>query len=161
MTPSNPPPPWQLFPLPTPCFKMLMERSLNDPRPPPPHFKHQFTATPLPIHHPFSPKNFDHTHAPLKQFPHCFSNFLIFHHRGFPICITTWCILESPCDGKWENYQNDYQNDLTVDNFFVWSRAYSSRRPLFFGRLCNLNPFWSKPLAHEPFALRTLNLVGC
>ena len=28
----------QFLPLPTPCFKMFLERSLNDP--PPPHFKH-------------------------------------------------------------------------------------------------------------------------
>ena len=39
VTPSKPPPPYeQLLPLPTPCFKMFLERSLNDP--PPPHFKH-------------------------------------------------------------------------------------------------------------------------
>ena len=39
VTPSKPPPPYkQLLPLPTPCFKKFLERSLNDP--PPPHFKH-------------------------------------------------------------------------------------------------------------------------
>ena len=37
----KPPPPYeQLLPLPTPCFKMFLEGSLNDPHPPPPHFKH-------------------------------------------------------------------------------------------------------------------------
>ena len=61
VTPSNPPPSYeQLLPLPTPCFEMFMERSLNGPHP---HLPLQapFTATPLPIHHPFPPKNFDHT----------------------------------------------------------------------------------------------------
>ena len=38
-----------------PCFKMFLERSLNDP--PPPHFKH---LSLLPAH-PIPPKNFDHT----------------------------------------------------------------------------------------------------
>ena len=34
VTPSKPPPPYeQLLPLPTPCFKMFLERSLNDPTP--------------------------------------------------------------------------------------------------------------------------------
>ena len=35
---KTPSPYEQLFPLPTPYFKMFLERSLNDP--PPPHFKH-------------------------------------------------------------------------------------------------------------------------
>ena len=35
---KTPSPYEQLLPLPTPCFKMFLERSLNDP--PPPHFKH-------------------------------------------------------------------------------------------------------------------------
>ena len=49
------------MPLPIPCFKMFLERSLNEP--PPPHFKH-LSLLPLPIHHPFLPlKNFDHTHS--------------------------------------------------------------------------------------------------
>ena len=39
LTPSKPPAPYEQFsPLPIPCFKMFLERSLNDP--PPPHFKH-------------------------------------------------------------------------------------------------------------------------
>ena len=60
VTPSKPPPPYeQLLPLPTPCFKMFLERSLNDP--PPPHFKHLSLLPPLLIHHPSPPKNFDHT----------------------------------------------------------------------------------------------------
>ena len=44
-----------------PCFKMFLERSLNDP--PPPHFKQSFTATipPTPSITPSPPKNFDHT----------------------------------------------------------------------------------------------------
>ena len=34
VTPSNPPPPYeQLLPLPSPCFKMFLETSLNDPTP--------------------------------------------------------------------------------------------------------------------------------
>ena len=54
VTPSKPPPPYeQLLPLPTPCFKMFLERSLNDP--PPPHFKHLSLLPPHPIHHPFPP----------------------------------------------------------------------------------------------------------
>ena len=62
VTPSKPPPPYeQLLPLPTPCFKMFLERSLNDPPPPTTPLQAPFTATPLPIHHPFPPpKNFDY-----------------------------------------------------------------------------------------------------
>ena len=62
VTPSKPPPLYeQLLPLPTSCFKLFLERSLNDP--PPPHFKHPslLHCYPLPIHHPFPPKHFDHT----------------------------------------------------------------------------------------------------
>ena len=63
VTPSKPPHPYeQLLPLPTPYFKMFLERSLNDPHP-----QNQTSSTfhcyPLPIHHPFPPKNFDHTLA--------------------------------------------------------------------------------------------------
>ena len=55
VTPSKPPPPYeQLLPLPTPCFKMFLERSLNDPPPPPPHFKHP-SLLPPPIHNPSPP----------------------------------------------------------------------------------------------------------
>ena len=58
VTPSKPPSPYeQLFPLPTPYFKMFLERSLNDPTTP---LQAPFTATPLPIHHPFP--------SPLKKF---------------------------------------------------------------------------------------------
>ena len=49
------------LPLPTPYFKMFLKRSLNDPHPPPPHFKH---LSLLPPPHPPTlppPKNFDHT----------------------------------------------------------------------------------------------------
>ena len=49
----------QLLPLPTPCFKMFLERSLNDTQHPTSSILHCY---PLPIHHPFPPpKNFDHT----------------------------------------------------------------------------------------------------
>ena len=47
----------QLLSLPTPCFKMFSERSLNDSHT---HFKH-LSLLPLPIHHPCPHKNFDHT----------------------------------------------------------------------------------------------------
>ena len=41
VTTSKPPSPYeQLFPLPTPCIKMFLERSLNEPHLPPSHFKH-------------------------------------------------------------------------------------------------------------------------
>ena len=44
VTPSKPPPSYeQLLPLPTPCFKMFLERSLNDLPPP---LQASFTATP-------------------------------------------------------------------------------------------------------------------
>ena len=44
--PRNPPPPYeQLLPLPTPCFNMFLEESLNDP--PPPHVKHPSLLPPL------------------------------------------------------------------------------------------------------------------
>ena len=60
VTPSNPSPYKQLLPLPSPCFKMFLEGSLNDPHPTTP-LQASFTATPLPIHHLPPPKNFDHT----------------------------------------------------------------------------------------------------
>ena len=63
VTPSKSPPPYeQLLPLPTPCFKMFLERSLNDP--PAPHFKHPSLLPPPhpPPLLPPPPKNFDHTH---------------------------------------------------------------------------------------------------
>ena len=58
--PSKLPLPYEhLSPLNTPCFKMFLERSLNAPITP---LQASFIATPLPIHHPFSPhKNVDHT----------------------------------------------------------------------------------------------------
>ena len=57
---KTPSPYEQLLPLPTPCFKMFLERSLNDPHP---HYHTSsiFHCYPLPIHHPFPRKNFDHT----------------------------------------------------------------------------------------------------
>ena len=53
----------QLLPLPTTCFKMFLERSLNDPSPLTTPLQASFTANPLPVHHPFTPppKNFDYT----------------------------------------------------------------------------------------------------
>ena len=64
VTPSKPPPPYeQLLPLPTPCFKMFLERSLNDPPPPTTPLQAPFTATPSPSTTPSPPpKNFDRTH---------------------------------------------------------------------------------------------------
>ena len=51
VTPSKPPAPYeQLLPLLTPCFKMLLERSLNDPLPP--YFKHLSLLPPPPPHPP-------------------------------------------------------------------------------------------------------------
>ena len=48
VTPSNPPLPCEeLLPLPTPCFKMFLERSLNDPHPTTP-LQASFTAIPSP-----------------------------------------------------------------------------------------------------------------
>ena len=54
------PPYEQLLPLPTPCFKMCLERSLNDPHLPPPYFKHFSLLPPSPSTPP-QKKNFDHT----------------------------------------------------------------------------------------------------
>ena len=55
VTPSKPSPSYeQILPLPTPCFKMFLERSLNDPTTP---LQASLTATPSPPPH----KNFDHT----------------------------------------------------------------------------------------------------
>ena len=57
---QNPIPPYeQLLPLPTPCFKMFLERSLNDPHPPPPHFKHLSLLPPSPSTTPSPPKKFN------------------------------------------------------------------------------------------------------
>ena len=48
VTPQTPLSPYeQLLPLPTPCFKMFLERSLNDPHPTTP-LQASFTATPSP-----------------------------------------------------------------------------------------------------------------
>ena len=57
---KNPSPYEQLLPLPTPCFKMFLERSLNDPHHP---ISNSLHCNPLSIHHPSPPppKNFDHT----------------------------------------------------------------------------------------------------
>ena len=60
---KTPSPYEQLLPLLTPCFKMFLERSLNDPHPPTSSIFHCY---PLPIHHPFPLKNFNHT---LKYHP--------------------------------------------------------------------------------------------
>ena len=61
---KTPSPYEQLLPLFTPCFKMLLERFLNDP-PPPPHFKH-LSLLPPPHPPPLPLKNFNHT---LKYHP--------------------------------------------------------------------------------------------
>ena len=54
VTPSKPPSLYeQLSPLPTPCFKMFLERSLNEP--PPPHFKHLSLLHPSPSTTPSPP----------------------------------------------------------------------------------------------------------
>ena len=53
---ATPSPYEQLLPLPTPCFKMFFERSLNDP-----HFKHPSLLPPSPSTTSSPPKNFDHT----------------------------------------------------------------------------------------------------
>ena len=65
VTPWKPPSPYeQLLPLPTPCFKTFLERSLNDLHPPPPHFKHPSLLPPSPFTTPSPPpKNFDRTLA--------------------------------------------------------------------------------------------------
>ena len=59
MTPSKLPPPYEkILPLPTPYFKMFLERSLNDPY----HsISSIFYCYPSPSTNPFPPKNFDHT----------------------------------------------------------------------------------------------------
>ena len=58
---ETPSPYEQLSPLPTTCFKMFLERSLNDPHHPTSSIFHCYPL-PLPIHHPVSPhKNVDHT----------------------------------------------------------------------------------------------------
>ena len=52
----KPPSPYeQLLPLPTPCFEMFLERSLNDPHPHHPTSS-IFHCYPLHIHHPSPPK---------------------------------------------------------------------------------------------------------
>ena len=61
VTPSKPPPPNEQFlPLPTPCFKMFWKDPLMTPHPHHPTSS-TFHCYPLPIHHPFPPKKFDHT----------------------------------------------------------------------------------------------------
>ena len=67
--PSKPPPPYeQLLPLPTPYFKKFLERSLSDPHPPTPHFKHLSLLPPTPTTTPSPPKNFDHTPGHFQLF---------------------------------------------------------------------------------------------
>ena len=51
---KTPSPYEQRLPLPTPYFKMFLERSLNDLPPPPPHFKH-LSLLPPPHPPPLSP----------------------------------------------------------------------------------------------------------
>ena len=51
---KTPSPYEQLLPLPTPCFKMFLERSLNGSHPHHPTSS-IFHCYPLPIHHPYSP----------------------------------------------------------------------------------------------------------
>ena len=66
--PSKPLPPMNNFCFyPPPCFKMFLERSLNDPHHPTSSIFHCY---PLPIYHPFPPppKNFDHTQVLQSQF---------------------------------------------------------------------------------------------
>ena len=66
VTHSKPLPPYdQLLPLPTPCFKMFLERSLNDPHHPTSSIFHCY---PLPHPPPSPPKNFDHTLATTETF---------------------------------------------------------------------------------------------
>ena len=74
VTPSTPPPPYeQHLPLPNPCLKMFLERSLNDPQPPNPTLNHPTSNTlhcyPLSIHHPFPPQK----------------KILIIHKTGFAV----------------------------------------------------------------------------
>ena len=64
---KTPSPYEQLLPLPTPCFKMFLERSVNDPHPTSSIFH---CYPPHPIHHPF---------PPLK--------ILIIHHAALPLVI--------------------------------------------------------------------------
>ena len=66
--PLKPPPPYeQLLPLQSLCFKIFLERFLNDPHHHPPPTSSIFIAILLPIHHPFPLKKFDHTPC-LSQF---------------------------------------------------------------------------------------------
>ena len=67
----------QLLPLPTPCFKMFLERSFNDPHHP---TSSTFHCYPLPIHHPFPPKNFDRTSNP--SFTKPFGTHTFYQGRG-------------------------------------------------------------------------------
>ena len=63
VTPSKPPPLYeQLLPLPTPCLKMFWKDPSMAPHPHHPTSS-TFHCYPLPIHHPFPPKSFDHTQS--------------------------------------------------------------------------------------------------
>ena len=55
---ETPSPYEQLLPLPTPVLRCFWKDPLMTPTTP---LQAPFTATPLPIHHPFPPNNFDHT----------------------------------------------------------------------------------------------------
>ena len=74
VTPSKPPPPYeQLLPLSTPCFKMFLERSLNDPHHPTSSIFHCYPPTPSTTPSP-PPKNFDHTPCDSLRFRPWFDN---------------------------------------------------------------------------------------
>ena len=90
VTPSKPPPPYeQLLLLPTPYFKMFLERSLNDP--PPPHFKHLSLLPPTPSTTPSPPpKNFDHTLEECQIFT---VQFLLVSVRSGPL--TLFCPIDA------------------------------------------------------------------
>ena len=85
VTPSKP------LPFTHPCFKMFLERSLNDPHHP---TSSTFHCYPLTIHHP--PKNLDHTLLCLDSLHHVLTNCIRPWHFALRLdsllCVLTVCI---------------------------------------------------------------------
>ena len=67
----------QLLPLPTPCFKMFLKRSLMTPTPHHPTSSIVHCYPPSPFTTPPPPKNFDHTHSEAVIFWHYLFSYLL------------------------------------------------------------------------------------
>ena len=117
VTPSKPSPPYeQLLPLPTPCFKMFLKRSLNDPHHPTSSIFHCYPL-PHPPPLPPPPKNFDHTHGrPAVSFASQFIKYL------FVVMAPFMCTYVQPHPKTFSLLYNHYSFDIInirFDNLLI------------------------------------------